>query len=541
MHDFIRSLASTFSFPGLSPRATTLFNQAMSTGQFRWGQKAKLVAGACLSLALRESKRPDSLHDIAFLLDETQLRLTRTLSSIVHLLHIVTPSVDPISHLLTLRSHLSSVLQEPGNDPELPASLAAQLKPLPLQPVSDTAHSLTDLITRLTLPADGRPAPTACAVYMLSLESHARASLPNINRLASCLGSRCNVGSGAVMKRYEAIQDEIVKWAEQLPWLGKHEKRKGRAKVSKRLSVARALQDVIRWQEEIWRKRIEKNGRPTVVLDTDDQEPSQTGSESESSSSTSCPRSDTPVQGQRSPAPRSPKRRKKRHALGDTTQFLLQPLDAPLPDSFMHAHSRVPSNGGTPADLLAASTRPQVSLSSYLLAAPSIDFDARHLPTRLQLLSVARGGADEIADAELFDDGEWEAMCRTETEMESLKNVLDIGEVEKGVRGGEKRPKEKGKGTGHATSKGTRPQMSSKINSDALMRFMAGDEEDGDKDPIQVLGLECFEDEEDLYADDEDDEDKTDFDTPRAGRTAYRTYQDDSEVVVAEWRPLSPT
>ena len=37
----------------------------MSKGQFRWGRKAKLTAGASVSIAVRESRKSVSLRDIS--------------------------------------------------------------------------------------------------------------------------------------------------------------------------------------------------------------------------------------------------------------------------------------------------------------------------------------------------------------------------------------------------------------------------------------------------------------------------------------------
>jgi transcription factor IIIB subunit 2 len=65
MHAFIRTLSRQLESPGISTRAQTLFDQAMSTGNPRWGRKAKLTAGACVAIALRESHKSDSLRDIS--------------------------------------------------------------------------------------------------------------------------------------------------------------------------------------------------------------------------------------------------------------------------------------------------------------------------------------------------------------------------------------------------------------------------------------------------------------------------------------------
>ncbi len=65
MHQFIQTLAMRLSNPGITQRAQGIFDQAMRVGQYRWGRRAKLTAGAALAIALRESRKSDSIHDIA--------------------------------------------------------------------------------------------------------------------------------------------------------------------------------------------------------------------------------------------------------------------------------------------------------------------------------------------------------------------------------------------------------------------------------------------------------------------------------------------
>ncbi len=65
MHDFIRTLAMRLGSPGATARAQGIFDQAMRVGQYRWGRKAKLTAGAALAISFRESHKSDSIRDIA--------------------------------------------------------------------------------------------------------------------------------------------------------------------------------------------------------------------------------------------------------------------------------------------------------------------------------------------------------------------------------------------------------------------------------------------------------------------------------------------
>ena len=49
MHEFVRTLAGRLASPGVAVRAQNVFDQAMDRGAFRWGRRARLVAGAALA------------------------------------------------------------------------------------------------------------------------------------------------------------------------------------------------------------------------------------------------------------------------------------------------------------------------------------------------------------------------------------------------------------------------------------------------------------------------------------------------------------
>ena len=65
IHSFIDTLCGRLSNAALSSRAKMIFDQAMTRGHYRWGRKAKLIAGASAAAALREVQKSDSLRDIA--------------------------------------------------------------------------------------------------------------------------------------------------------------------------------------------------------------------------------------------------------------------------------------------------------------------------------------------------------------------------------------------------------------------------------------------------------------------------------------------
>ena len=530
--EFINSLAVSMNAAGLSPRALTLFNQAKTAGQFRWGRKTRLIAGACLSIALREANRPNSLHDIAFLLKASPTSLTRTYISITSLLNFTSTVIDPSVHISTLQSHLASVLRDNQKDSGLPDSLVKFLQPICLRSVATTANSLCSLIARLCPDDDLKrlpPAPTACAIFMLSLEAECRDTISPLGSLAQCLGARCHVGKGVVMTRYKAIQDEVASWIEKVPWLDKYEGKSRRAKVSRRLVVARGLKDVINFQDEIWRDAVP----PNPVLDEDDED-------EKSDSATNSPASS--IQDTR-PHPR--KRQKTHHSLLDATHFLLDPLSGSIPPS-SHTPTRqhsctLPSTAASTLPSSSSSNYP-LPVTSYILTAPLSNLITKHAPTRLQRLTVDRGGSGEteIIDDELFAEGELEGFLRNEGEVEILRQALgwDQDKPEPVVE--EIRVPRKSR-LGIAGNDAVKKK--SKLNLEALSRFLDGSDEEKESD--FEFGLYGF-DRADGHSDDDvetSQEPLSVHSPPATSNVSSRkteNCQTNREVVVDTWRPLTP-
>ena len=65
MHQYILGILTKLAYSGLAPRACTLFDQARTRGKYRWGRKAVLVAGACIIVVLRESKKGIMISQLA--------------------------------------------------------------------------------------------------------------------------------------------------------------------------------------------------------------------------------------------------------------------------------------------------------------------------------------------------------------------------------------------------------------------------------------------------------------------------------------------
>ncbi|KAG7452644.1 uncharacterized protein BT62DRAFT_989750 [Guyanagaster necrorhizus] len=564
MHEFIKSLANILSIPASSSRATALFTQAMAAGNFRWGRKAKLVAGACLSIALRESKRPDFLRDIAFLLDQHHAHLTRVLSSVLSLLNVSLTSSDPFFHVPNLQSHLSSVIYDEVEAINLPPSLVTVIKPLSQSSVTNTCRSLSDLLARMS---SSDPVPvtqihgTSCAIFMLALEAEARAALPSLGELGACLAARCSVGKGLVMNRYKAIQGDIVAMMEGIQWLDQYQKKNnGRAKVSKRLLVARGLSDVLSWQNEIWRKKIEDQGHPSVDLDCDCDEDVDLNDHEIDQADFACSHSASVVSSAYELNIRPRKKQKTRHSLSEASQFLLDPLSGSLPLSALSVKPSITeyTHRNLQRKNESQDLHTYLPLTSYILAAPLTALRSSKKPTRLQLLSVARGGAStsEVDDEELFEDGELEGLMRTEEEVQDLIEIWErekLMEVDSDQERRAQKTKKKAKISCNKENDHQSLVGSKRVNTDALIRFMADDYDDmpdgNSQDVVNVLGLGYSDDDND----DEDCQDNSMNGTMM--QNAYSTLgrrrkpspdtgqqpQDNSEIVLSQsWRPPSP-
>ncbi|KAG5728289.1 hypothetical protein E4T56_gene19204 [Termitomyces sp. T112] len=619
MSQFISSLATSINASGLSPRATLLFTQAMTAGKFRWGRKAKLVAGASLVLALREYRRPDSLDDIAYLLNVQCPILVRTLASIISLLNLSLIPADPTIHIPHLLAHLTCLLAlDPNLTVRLPESLISQLKGVSLRAASNTATSLCSLLARLgpdhllnSLPSP----PTAIAIFLISLEAELRSPLSQLGELVQALGASCHKTSrSVVMARYKLVQDEISTWIEQVPWLGKYKQQlatngKNRAKSGKRLIVARGVADVIQFQDDIWRGKL----RPTVKLDMED--------EKDDNDDDSIPKTETSVSKTTSsnqptlPPPFNASRPTKRqktshHPLRDATQFLLNPLVGPLPDcesppqplhhphriqqfeiplqdisvssppfqnNAHNAHSApqslplpVSCHSAPPPPSMSTSKPSGPSLPSYILTAPSISIlHSRVPPTRLQLLIASRGGADAIKDEELFGEGELDGLIRPKEEAEEVwKRLVVLGilgedDEEDGSDGngdtkGGRRKKRDAEGKRRGGKEEGQPKKS-RVDLDALARLLEDKDEDKDDTGVYdttLFGLGMFSDKDE---DEDGDGGFSDLD-PADGELEYWNTKavaavmkhgnapmtpsgagaDEAEVVVDEWRPMSP-
>jgi len=305
------------------------------------------------------------------------------------------------------------------------------------------------------------------------------------------------------MTRYKMVYDLIEEWIREVPWLDKFEtkgKERGRSKVAKRIIVARGIKDIVQFQEEIWRKRIETEGKLYPELEEgDDGDKSDDDTLSITTASSSSKRMQAPGSSSRHTRK---KQKMGHHDLEDASQFLLNPLNSPLPAITEPSCLPSPSDSRSTAALTTSSnsrstTAPLLPLTSYLLTASTSTLSLSHIPSRLQLLTAQRvGGAEDVGDDELFAEGELDGFLRSENEVEQLRQVLGWEEgthVEEELDSSEKTIK--------GLKRAVKKSGTTRVDMDALAKLLQGDlDEDTndmqlpDFDIISTAGLEEIED-----------------------------------------------
>lgn len=549
MSAFIASVLVRLNHPGLSPRAHAIFTHAMTTGGYRWGRKANLIAGASIAIALRESNKSDSLRDIAFFLDDSHLSLSRAFQSVVSLLNFSLTPTDPSAHLPTLQTHLLTLIHS-DSTPSLPADLRTTLSSLSLPAAVHTATSIAGIITahEPTLAITRLPTPpTACALLILGLEAETRTSLPHVSDLARVLAARFGLAGGVVSSRYKSLYDTIEEWIREVPWLDQVTQskfRSARPKLSKRTLVAKGIKDIIRAKEEIWKKHMQAQHKISLVFEPDLGENASGAASLHHEGGTNDDLQCTGGSSSSLPVAVRANRRKTTHgSLYEAYRLLLNPLSPLARTGLITSASH---------DLGV-----DVSLGTDLLTRPSAAEEENQRqgvpPTRLQLLAVSRGGTSpsDIADDELFEPGELEGLLRNDAEREALVPLMELNwgslaqdhAQDSHFAEGIVPKRNKNKQPGQTESR----RGAKRVNMDVLGRILRRGTETSQSDTDSDLSL----DEADGYACPSDlFGEGTSLLTPirpRSGRgpspTGEKRQQKDVDSpseIIEGWRPLSP-
>ena len=344
-----------------------------------------------------------------YLLSEPVVALKRTQLHLLPHLNLTLPRTHPCVHLPALASHLSVLAS--ASPTSLPKDTLTFLRPLVLsaallQDVMCTARMLYNLTTLESCISNGTSTgATACALLLLSLEAHAGPprTAPHTLVLAAQLGAALGARGAAVMTRYRMLVDIIEADAARVPWLA-GASATGSKRVSRRSWVAKAVLDVVQFHNELEQAEIAERGGPIGVNleGEDDEDGVERENQGEDEAAldaqiakvelkmTDTSRSTSRASGgthSTAGTTSGPVRRckKPRTTTTQATCFLLDPLAQCAPARTALAHT------------------------TYLLSSDAAT-ESTVPPTRLQLLAVERGSAEEIHDDELFGDGELEGI-----------------------------------------------------------------------------------------------------------------------------------
>lgn len=331
------------------------------------------------------------------------------------------------------------------------------------------------------------------------------------------------------MRRYKVLSDEVQTWSQNVPWLRNdaQESSSKKSKVARRVAVARSLKDVVQFQEGVWKAAFEAPG-PLGASDIEMEGSVSTESEAELNDDGVDPHRDT-----QAPAASStrPKKRRRLRPTEDLSEFLLDPL---------HAQPLSRSSGAA---------GPSLDAVAHILAADSPSFEQP--ATRLQVLTLSKS-ADDITDEELFEEGEYESLMRSQEERDVLARAFNwtleeggLGEPEEGKD--IDTDKEDRIPAAQNTIMPDRPRgVSSRINIEALNRLLH------DTEVLSEVEA-CYEDDDDWPSSfagvaptsvSEVTQNLGYNDHPLASTSALRFSKEndvlDDDVEVEPWKPLSP-
>lgn len=311
------------------------------------------------------------------------MSLSRAYARVLKLLDLSFVPSDPVLFFPTIANELSSL-----SESDLPVGLINAVAATSVPATLPLAVALTALLSSLGLLSAIPPPAAACAIMILALEGERGEKLPAYQSLASELAKRVSAGRTTVNECYKdwylalhGLLDKLP-WHQPLPIKVKGKNQKGR--VDERDAVARSLIDIIKYQEQLQRPEHGVPNALQLVVEDDDDEDG--------------------------------------HASEPETVHLLPTKARQSTSTFQKA------SDAFVAPLQSNPTTHLTDVQAYLLSCSDTDFErqpkARSAPTRLQLLSVSRGGEENVADDELFEAGELDAVLRTEEERALFQRVV---------------------------------------------------------------------------------------------------------------------
>ncbi|CAE6421425.1 unnamed protein product [Rhizoctonia solani] len=402
---WIRNLEATKSFLAAvtrnmrqiscTERAQYIMEQAMRKGKFRWGRSAERVAGASICLALRESGKAESTREVAVHIQCRQDYLTRTHRQVATLLGIKISPLDPALLVSSIWNYTQECLTAPN--PLFPTELSKFLSDLTSlsQAVLNLAQQLSNLILRVSLTNGRQSSLVACALLMVSLSGQAGKPIPKPGVLASVLGDRFGGTARSIADRIREMERLIEDWRHELPWADTDLPTNSRKRTIK---IASWIKDVIQFKDDLWSKQIEEVAHahysPSVEDDSD-----EGGDDASSHTDSYC----TVGSKRSSTGTHSTSSSKRPH------------LDRGYYDS------------GRPRAYVVEQPRARPNTRALILASLLDPFSSSvSTPSALDSAWDELKRSDNIADEDLFEEGELEGLIRSDDDIRVLRARWEV-------------------------------------------------------------------------------------------------------------------
>ncbi|CAE7055665.1 unnamed protein product [Rhizoctonia solani] len=398
---WIRNLEATKSFLAAvtrnmhqSPcteRAQYIMEQAMRKGKFRWGQGAERIAGASICIAIRETGKAESIREVAVHIQCRQDYLTRSYRRVATLLGIKIEPIDPALLVSQVWNYIQECLIT-STSPLFPAELSKFLSDSTSssQSIIGLAHQLSNLTLRVSLTQGRQSSLVACALLMVSLAGEAGKPIPKPGVLTSVLSERFGGSARSISDRIREIERLIEDWRHELPWADTDLPTNSKKRTIK---IASWIKDVVNFKDDLWFKQIEAVAHAHYspsVEDESEEDEDDTSSRTGSYCTTGSKRSDTTQSTSGSKRPH---------------------LDRGYYDS------------GRPRAYVVEQSRRRPSPHATTLASLLNPLSFSPTSGRSAIESTWGGlkNSDNIADEDLFEEGELEGFIRSEDDVNILR------------------------------------------------------------------------------------------------------------------------
>ncbi|KAM0753704.1 hypothetical protein T439DRAFT_322592 [Meredithblackwellia eburnea MCA 4105] len=255
---FMRTVLSYFGLSGHIDRVKLLFHQARAKLNFRWGQRARVVASACVYIMSLERGKLIRLTDLASILQLELSVITRAHRKVTELLQLTTVEREPAAFLETILLHFSTLLtlQDPlfhsgkSKTSRWPEKQLIWLRALNLMEVRKVAEGLLAFVDEQDLYAGRNPDIVAGAAVLLAMEAVARTISPCGKELRSEFAFVVGHASETIFERYRELMRLLIDYAPNLPWLAP------RAKAMRKNDIVANISDIVKF-----RANLEKSKR----------------------------------------------------------------------------------------------------------------------------------------------------------------------------------------------------------------------------------------------------------------------------------------